>query len=69
MAPKPQIPFYIDSRDVARRIKWPARRVQRIWRSLGIALKRGKSVVTTRKLLREELPEQWEVILEWLSDL
>lgn len=60
-------PLYIDSKVVAARIGWRTERLQRMWRKLGIARKRGKSVVTTFDLLAEAFPEQAEDFAEWLA--
>jgi hypothetical protein len=61
------LPVYIYATDVAKRIGWNPRRVARLWRSQGIALRRGGRVVTTPEKLRGEYPEQWEAMLEKLD--
>lgn len=61
------LPVYIYAHEFAKRLGWRSERLSRLWRAEGIAIKRGKYVVTTPAKLREQFPEQWEAMLAWLD--
>lgn len=61
-------PVYIEAMQIARLVNWDPRRIRALWRKHGIAKKVAGRVVTTPAQLAQLWPEQWEALLDKITE-